>query len=80
MCQTQKESTLLTMAHHNRLSSFMSLDYGLHRVEDATVSQLVLLVSVLGREGYAIPEFLFKNDVMVGLCMTGTAKISHYIE
>ena len=46
----------------------MSLDCDSHSVEDASKSQLVLLASMLGREGYAFSKFGFQNDIMVGLC------------
>ena len=46
----------------------MLLDCGSCSVEDASASQPVLLVSVLGRERNALPEFAFKNDNMVGFC------------
>ena len=58
------------MLQCDRSTSFMSLDCGLHSVEDATVSQLVLFVSMLEREGCVIPEFVSKNDIMVDLCTT----------
>ena len=50
--------------------SFMSPDCGLHSIEDANASQPVLLVSVLGRNECALPEFCSKNGIMVGLCAT----------
>ena len=49
----------------------MLLDCGSLSVEDANASQLVLPVSKLGRGG-ALPEFAFKNDILVGLCATAT--------
>ena len=58
------------MSQCNRSSLLMPLDCGLHSVEDATASQLDLLISTLGRQGHALPEFSFKNDIMVGLCAT----------
>ena len=56
------------MSQCDRSSSFMSLDHGSHSVKDATESQLDFLVSVLGKEGCSLPQFAFKNDMVVGLC------------
>ena len=58
------------MSQCDRPSSFMSLDFDSHNVEDATGCQLALLVSIPGREGHTLPEFALKNDIMVGLCAT----------
>ena len=58
------------MSQHNRSSLFVSLYCGSHSLEDTTASQIVLLVSILGREGCALPKFSFKNNIGLGLCTT----------
>ena len=57
------------MSQYGRSCLFMLLECGSNSVEDATASQLVLLVFILGREGNALPEFVFKI-ILVGLCVT----------
>ena len=46
----------------------MSIDCDLHNVEDVTASLLIKHISMLRKEGGTLLEFVFKNDVMVGLC------------
>ena len=58
------------MSKNDRSSSFMLLDCALCNVGNATASQLVLHISMLGREGHALPQFAFKNDIVVFLCTT----------
>ena len=48
------------MSQCDRTSSFMSLDYGSRSVEDDSACKLGFLVSLLGREGYVLPEFMLK--------------------
>ena len=71
--------SLLTMSQCNRSSSFMSVDCDLHHLEHVTSSQLVSLLTVLGREGCALPESAFKSDIMVSLCTTHNLVYPKYI-
>ena len=54
------------MSQYDRSSLFMSLDCGSHSVEDATASQLVLLVSMSGREGCSLSLSLHSRMCYVG--------------
>ena len=58
---------------------FMSLDCGSDSVEDAISSQMLLSASLLGREACALAEFVFKNDIVVGLCTTQTKALPKYV-
>ena len=58
---------------------FFSIDCDSHNVGYATASQLVLFVSMLRRDGCALPQFAFKNVIVVGLCTTQTKVHPKYV-
>ena len=60
-------------------SLFISLDCGSHCLQDATVSQCILFVSMQGRVGCVFLEFAFKYDIMVVYCTTQAQVQPQYV-